>query len=201
MRKQQGLTLLELVVAVGVFALFSVMAYGALDQILTQRDHLEREQTFWRTLSLVMLRFQDDLSQARSRSVRDIDGNVLPALRGQPTDTRAVSEPTLEFTRGGVLELADTMHTTLQRVGYRLRDDTLVRLVWPVLDRSPQTEPLETTLLKEVESFNVRFFGPTGEWLDNWPSEGVPDALPRGIELTLVLRERGEFIRFFVVNG
>lgn len=201
MQKQKGLTLLELVVAVAILALFSVMAYGALDQILTQRDHLEREQTFWRTFSLVMLRFQDDLSQARPRPVRDIDGNLLPPLHGQPTDTRALADPTIEFTRGGVLELNDGAHTVLQRVGYRLRDDTLLRLVWPVLDRSPQTQPSETLLLKEVESFTVRFFGPTGDWLEQWPTEGVSDALPRGVELTLRLQGRGEFTRFFVVNG
>jgi general secretion pathway protein J len=201
MQKQKGLTLLELVVAVAILALFSVMAYGALDQILTQRDHLEREQTFWRTFSLVMLRLQDDLSQARPRSVRDIDGNLLPPLRGQPTDTRALAEPTIEFTRGGMLELNHGAHTVLQRVGYRLRDDTLLRLVWPVLDRSPQTQPSETLLLKEVESFSVRFFGPTGDWLEQWPTEGVREALPRGIELTLRLQGRGEFTRFFVVNG
>ena len=97
MQKQKGLTLLELVVAVAILALFSVMAYGALDQILTQRDHLEREQTFWRTFSLVMLRFQDDLSQARPRPVRDIDGNLLPPLHGQPTDTRALADPTVDL--------------------------------------------------------------------------------------------------------
>lgn len=201
MHKQKGLTLLELVVAVAIFALFSVMAYGALDQILTQRDHLEREQVFWRTLSLVMLRLQDDLAQTRPRSVRDIDGTLLPPLRGQPTDTRALAEPTIELTRGGVLELNDGAHTVLQRVGYRLRDDMLVRLVWPVLDRSPQTQPSETLLLKEVESFSVRFFGPTGDWLEQWPSEGASGALPHGVELTLRLQGRGEFTRFFVVNG
>ncbi len=201
MRKQKGLTLLELVVAVAIFALFSVMAYGALDQILTQRDHIEREQLFWRTLSLVMLRLEDDLAQTRPRSVRDIDGNVLPPLRGQPTDTRALAEPTLELTRGGVLELSEGAHTVLQRVGYRLRDDTLVRLVWPVLDRSPQTEPVETLLLKEVESFSVRFLGTTDDWLDQWPAEGVSAALPRGLELTLQLQGRGEITRFFAVNG
>jgi general secretion pathway protein J len=200
MRKQRGLTLIELVIAIGIFALFSAMAYGALDRIMSQRDRLENEQLFWRTLSLAFLRVEDDLAQARPRRVRDIDGNVLPSLRGQPTDTRALAEPTLEFTRGGVIDLSTGGNTVLQRVGYRLQDGRLVRLTWSVLDRGPQSKPTEATLLKDVDAFSVRFLGPNDEWLDQWPIEGVADELPRGIELTLQLKDRGEFTRSFVVN-
>jgi general secretion pathway protein J len=201
MRKQQGLTLLELVIAIGVFALFSAMAYGALDRIMSQRDRLESEQLFWRTLSLVFLRVEEDLAQARPRQIRDIDGNVLPSLRGQPTDTRAVAEATLEFTRGGVIDLSAGANTILQRVGYRLQNDQLLRLSWSVLDRAPQTKPAEAVLLKDVEAFSVRFLGPNDDWLEQWPIEGVADELPRGVELTLQLKGRGEFTRSFVVNG
>lgn len=200
MRRQQGLTLLELVIAIGVFALFSAMAYGALDRIMSQRDRLESEQLFWRTLSLVFLRVEDDLAQARPRRIRDIDGNVLPALRGQPTDTRAVADPTLEFTRGGVIDLSIGGNTVLQRVGYRLQDQQLLRLSWSVLDRGPQSKPAEAVLLKDVETFSVRFLAPNGDWLEQWPTEGVVDELPRGIELTVQLKGRGEFTRSFVVN-
>jgi general secretion pathway protein J len=200
MRRQHGLTLLELVIAIGIFALFSAMAYGALDRIMSQRDRLESEQLFWRTLSLVFLRVEDDLAQARPRRIRDIDGNVLPSLRGQPTDTRAVAEPTLEFTRGGVIDLSIGGNTILQRVGYRLQDQQLLRLSWPVLDRGPQSRPAEAVLLKDVEAFSVRFLGPNGDWLEQWPTQGVADELPRGVELTVQLKGRGEFTRSFVVN-
>lgn len=200
MRAQRGLTLIELVIAIGVFALFSAMAYGALDRIISQRDRLESEQLFWRTLSLVFLRVEEDMAQARPRRVRDIDGNFLPSLRGQPTDTRAVAEPTLEFTRGGVIDLSTGGNAVLQRVGYRLQDDRLLRLSWPVLDRGPQSKPTEAVLLKDVEAFSVRFLGPNDEWLEQWPAEGVANELPRGVEFTLQLKGRGEFTRSFVVN-
>ena len=200
MRTQRGLTLIELVIAIGVFALFSAMAYGALDRIMSQRERIENEQIFWRTLSLVFLRVGDDMAQVRPRRVRDIDGNILPSLRGQPTDTRAVAEPTLELTRGGVIDLSAAGATVLQRVGYRLQDDHLVRLSWPVLDRGPQSKPTEAVLLKDVEAFSVRFLGPDDEWLEQWPVEGVANELPRGIEFTLRLKDRGEFTRSFVVN-
>lgn len=198
---QGGLTLLELIVAVGVFALFSVMAYGALNRVLDQRDQIEQKQAYWRVLSLAFLRMEEDMAHVRARSVRDIDGTTLPSLRGQPTDTRALADPTLELTRGGVLVFSEGARSDLQRVGYRLEDNVLLRLTWPVLDRAPQTKPFESPLLREVETFEVRFYSLGGNWIDVWPVEELSEELPRGVEVTLTLTNGYEFKRVFFVNG
>ncbi len=198
---QGGLTLLELIVAVGVFALFSVMAYGALNRVLDQRDQIEQKQAYWRVLSLTFLRMEEDMAHARVRPVRDIDGTTLPSLRGQPTDTRALADPTLELTRGGVLVFSEGARSDLQRIGYRLEDNVLLRLTWPVLDRAPQTKPFESPLLKEVEAFEVRFYSLGGNWIDVWPVEELSEELPRGVEVTLTLTNGYEFKRVFFVNG
>ncbi len=200
-KSQRGVTLLELIVAVGVFALFSVMAYGALNRILDQRDQIEQKREYWRTLSLTFLRMEEDMAQARARSVRDIDGTTLPSLRGQPTDTRALADPTLELTRGGLLVFGEDVRSDLQRVGYRLEDNVLLRLTWPVLDRAPQTKPFESLLLRDVETFEVRFYSLGGNWIDVWPVEELSEELPRGIEVTLTLTNGNEFKRIFFVNG
>jgi general secretion pathway protein J len=200
-KPQRGLTLLELIVAVGVFALFSVMAYSALNRVLDQRDQIEEKRAYWRGLSLTFLRMEEDMAQARARPVRDIDGTTLPALRGQPTDTRALADPTLELTRGGVLVFGEGVRSDLQRVGYRLEDNVLLRLTWPVLDRAPQTKPFESPLLRDVETFEVRFYSLGGNWIDVWPVEELSEELPRGVEVTLTLTNGNEFKRVFFVNG
>ena len=200
-KPQRGVTLLELIVAVGVFALFSVMAYGALNRILDQRDQIEQKREYWRTLSLTFLRMEEDMAQARARPVRDIDGTTLPSLRGQPTDTRALADPTLELTRGGLLVFGEGARNDLQRVGYRLEDNVLLRLTWPVLDRAPQTKPFESPLLRDVETFEVRFYSLGGNWIDVWPVEELSEELPRGVEVTLTLTNGNEFKRVFFVNG
>ena len=200
-KPQRGLTLLELIVAVGVFALFSVMAYSALNRVLDQRDQIEEKRAYWRGLSLTFLRMEEDMAQARARPVRDIDGTTLPALRGQPTDTRALADPTLELTRGGVLVFGEGVRSDLQRVGYRLEDNVLLRLTWPVLDRAPQTKPFESPLLRDVETFEVRFYSLGGNWIDVWPVEELSEELPRGVEVTLTLTNGSEFKRVFFVNG
>ena len=200
-KPQRGVTLLELIVAVGVFALFSVMAYGALNRILDQRDQIEQKREYWRTLSLTFLRMEEDMAQARARPVRDIDGTTLPSLRGQPTDIRALADSTLELTRGGVLVFGEGIRSDLQRVGYRLEDNVLLRLTWPVLDRAPQTKPFESPLLRDVETFEVRFYSLGGNWIDVWPVEELSEELPRGVEVTLTLMNGNEFKRVFFVNG
>jgi general secretion pathway protein J len=200
-KPQCGLTLLELIVAIGVFALFSVMAYGALNRVLDQRDQIEEKREYWRALSLTFLRMEEDMAQARARPVRDIDGTTLPSLRGQPTDTRTLADPTLELTRGGVLVFGEGVHSDLQRVGYRLEDTVLLRLTWPVLDRAPQTKPFESPLLRDVETFEVRFYSLGGNWIDVWPVEELSEELPRGVEVILTLTNGNEFKRVFFVNG
>jgi general secretion pathway protein J len=201
MKNTRGFTLLELLVAISIFAIISAMAYGGLTRVLQDRDRLEVEHEFWRALSLTFARLEEDLSQTRSRTIRDVVGFDQPALRGQPTDTRAMGWPSLEFTRGGVLTFDAGARSDMQRVGYRLVEGTLQRLLWPVLDRAPDTKPLELPLIKNVESFQVRFYSPSGVWLDEWPPGGANDPPPRGVEVKLTLTGRGEFTRLFLVNG
>jgi general secretion pathway protein J len=211
--RASGFTLLEVLVAVGIFALFSAMAYGSLLRILDTRDRLETERDYWRTLSLSLMLIEEDLAQARGRAVRGPDGlTVLPAFRGQAVDSRALGEPSLEFTRGGQVVLGDGARSDMQRVGYQLREGTLSRLVWPALDLPPVSEPRELPLLEHVEELRVRFYDKPsaqqpGRWVNSWPATtqtGVPmapDALPLAVELTLKIEGRGEIVRVFQVKG
>jgi general secretion pathway protein J len=202
-----GFTLLEVLVAVGIFALFSAMAYGSLLRILDIRDRLQTERDFWRGLSISLLLVEDDLAQARPRTVRGVDGLIRPAFRGQPVDSRALGEPSLEFTRGGQIVLGDGARSDLQRVGYRLREGTLLRLVWPALDQPVVSEPREAPLLEHVEELRVRFYAQLSGWVDSWPANtqtGAPtanNALPLAVEVTLKIEGRGEIVRVFQVNG
>jgi general secretion pathway protein J len=205
-RTIQGFTLLELLVAMSIFALVSTIAYGGLIQVLQSRDRLEAERQFWRSLSLTYWYLQQDLGHARERTVRDVDGNPLPALRGQAVDPRALGEPSLEFTRGGLPVLSDAVRGDLQRVAYRLSEGVLYRLTWPSLDRAPQSKPVEAPLLQDVETLSLRFFS-ANVWSGQWPLPAISGAanvnlttLPRGVEVKIKFSHHDEFTRTFVVN-
>jgi general secretion pathway protein J len=200
-RTTAGLTLIELLVALAVFGIFSVLAYGGLSRLLDGRARLEAEQRLWQQLSQVFLRLSDDLAHARPRTVRDVAGFTLPAFVGQPVDPRALAEPSLELTRGGELHYGEGLHSDLRRTAYRLREGRLLRLTWPVLDRPPVTAPLEAELLGDVEAFELRFYDAGGGSGVTWPpAGGASDPLPRAVEVVVAVKSVGRFRRLFLVN-
>jgi general secretion pathway protein J len=198
--RSTGMTLIELLIAVAVFGIFSVLAYGGLSRLIANRERLDVERQFWSEMSLAFTRMHDDLAHARARRVRDVSGFPLPAFRGEPTDTRALAEPSLEFTRGGEIDISAARRSDLRRVAYRLRDGTLERLTWPVLERAPVSEPIELPLLTNVEEFTVTFFAAVGTKSERWPTHET-EVLPRAVEVTIQIAGRGRYTRLFLVNG
>lgn len=206
-RRTRGLTLFEMLVAIAIFAIVSIMTYGVLDQVLRGRDRVTAERRFWSGLAMCYAHLQDDLSQVRPRPVIDDDGQMLPAFIIRPADVRTLSAPQLEFTRGGVLVTGDAVRSDLERVGYELRHNVLWRLNWPVLDRAPSTVPVKSEILRNVTEFRVRAFSPDQLWSDLWPplaggasSPAMVNPLPRGVEVKLSIRGRGRFKWLFLVH-
>jgi general secretion pathway protein J len=198
--RQRGFTLLEVLVAMAIFSILSIVAYGGLSTVLDTRDRLQAQRVYWQVLDGTLQRLEDDLAHARARKVRDLDGTVLPAFLGQPTDTRALGAPSVEFTRGGVIAWGNVARPDMVRVGYRLADGKLARLTWPALDRAPATQPAESPLLEGVEEFKLRFMNATGAWLDAWPAPNSNELLPAGVEVELALKDRGRYKRRFSVH-
>ena len=195
-----GFTLIELLVALVIFGIFAVFAYAGLSRLLESRERLTEEQRVWQGLSQAFLRISDDVAHARSRPVRDAGGSDLRAFVGRLYDSRALGEPSLELTRGGELSYGGAPRSDLRRVAYRLKEGRLVRITWPVLDRAPVTEPLEAPLLADVEIFELRFYGDSGQSVETWPTATSGPDVPRAMEVTLAVKGLGRFKRLFLVN-
>ena len=79
-----------------------------------------------------------------------------------------------------------------------------MRRVWPVLDRAPDSLPLEQRLLTGVSDFSLRFRGDrAGRWESAWPPDGAgldEARLPLAVEVALELEGFGRITRL-VVTG
>lgn len=193
-----GFTLLELLLAIAIFALISAMAYGGLRAVLDAAEVTERQSRRLGELQRAFLRLETDLEQVVPRGIRDAYGDRQPALRYEEGLSGL-----LEFTRGGRPNPAGFARSALERVAYRVKDKALYRYSWPTLDRGDERPPLELELVSGVETLQVRFLQATGEWVDRWPQgeKDDPSQLPRAVRVTLQIEGFGEIYRVLRIAG
>ena len=190
-----GFTLLELLVALAVFAVISVAAYSGLQSVLFTQVVVELETQRLAQVQMAFNFLERDMEQAVPRGIRDEYGLERPAL-----ESNTLGGELLTLTRAGWDNPLEQERATLQRLAYRLQEGRLVRQYWDTLDRSGIVEPRETTLLDDVLETEVRFLDEQDAWQPEWPPRGAGEAttmLPRAIEFSVVLGDWGEITRLF----
>ncbi|MBT8081253.1 MAG: type II secretion system minor pseudopilin GspJ [Gammaproteobacteria bacterium] len=195
MKRQSGMTLIEVLVAMAIFAIMGAVASLLLRQTLDNSellgDRMDRLQSIQRTMTAL----SSEVLQAAPRPVRAGLGNDEPALQSSFS-----AEFALQLTHNGWPNSAGVPRSTQRRTAYRIEDDELIRYHWNVLDRTVSNVPITTVLLDEVDSLTFRFLQQNGDWTDQWPPVAAgatanSSALPRAVEILLVLPDEGELTR------
>ncbi len=199
--RHTGFTLLELLVALAVFAIMSVAAYTGLRSVLSAQVHVEAEAQRLAQVQMAFHFLKNDIEQIVPREIRDEYGDLRPAL-----ESADISGKLFVFTRSGWDNPLEHPRASLQRVAYRLKEERLLRLYWDTLDRNGISEPQTTLLLENVQDARIRFLGGSveDEWQTVWPppenEEGAVSSLPRAIELSITLSDWGEILRLFLLS-
>lgn len=199
-----GFTLLELLVAMGIFAIIGAMAMGGLNAVVGQATQAGIQNERLARLQRAMRLLSNDLGAIEPRFVRDQlgSGRELPVL----ADGRGTY--LIRLTRGGWSNPAGLPHRgTLQRVQYRLEEGTLYREYWAVVDvGSLGQEPRSEELLTGVREARFLFYDgkdTSGEWEQQWPplrsTAAGGGTRPRAIQVTLDLEDWGEIERIVEV--
>lgn len=203
MRYARGFTLLELLVAVSVFAVVAVMAYGGLHLVLGNSRDIERQAQTLAALQTTFSYLQRDIEQSMPRPMRDELGESRPAFLGHDLAS-AASGMFMEFTRGGYRAPGTTVGGSLQRVAYAFREGNLERMIWEVLDRAEDSAPAATVLVQDVDAVSVRFLDQEGNWTSDWSAQQGPggdDVLPRAVEIGIEVNGWGRVTRLLPVAG
>ena len=186
-RANHGFTLLELLVAVAIFAVVATLAWGGLDAIVRSRRVLDDEAAQLAKLQRALGRFDRDLTAALPRPIRNERGQVEPALAG---DAQRFDVSTVAAAGGTV------MTPTLQRVSWHCADGQLRRTHWAAPDRTFATAKQEQVLLDKVADCRLRYLAQDGTRSERWPLPEMPaNVLPRGVEFGFHLEGHGEFLR------
>lgn len=189
-RRQRGLTLIELMVALAIFAVLGVLSYRALAEVSTSRTRLEEGFERWRSIGRAMQRIDADLLQL-----------VAPATSSSPTTSAQASPPLLltsAASGGAELQLLRLDEARgVRRVGYRLVDGRLDWLRWS--GRDAFGEPTVEPLLGNVRNVRWRFLT-GGNRVDAWPPGDRRGTLPDAVILELELPDHGTLTRFIALR-
>ena len=190
----RGFTLVELLVALAILALLSVLGYRSIASLTDSEVRLSAETGRWRSLDALFTRLEADLRQAQPRGAR-IAGGIEPAwLGGADFDGNA----DLRFSRSGP-EFALEPGSAGQRLGYRLRNGAVEVLYWPYLDIAPGALPTAYVLADGISRVRVDYLDSSGAWRERWPVAGGP-ALPRAVRVELTLAEGETVDRWLVLQ-
>ena len=195
--REAGFTLIEILVAVAIFAIAAQLAFGGLRNILNARSQLLPRHEAAAQMRYAVSILSQDLVAAAPRAVRDALGDPAAAMRTGGPDLL------IEFSRLDAARPTLMDAVGVYRVGYRLAEGALVRDTWPVIDTLQSTRPVSQVLINGVREFHLRFLSGAGgaTWQDQWPAaDSALAAVPRAIEFELVF-EDGRTLRRLLLPG
>ena len=204
MGRAAGFTLIELVVAMSIFAVLSLAGWQVFNNLMTTRERASVQAERLSAEQLAYAQLLRDLTQAVARPVRDESG-VQPAL--------LLDAQGLSLTRIGYFDPRFSQVSPLERVQYVLENEDLVRLSNPQIDQAGVAQPTRTVLLRDVQQLRFEALNPEPQAL--WPSladqpasspdQGVRPAgdtrLPRGVQVTLTQQGRERLWVFALVDA
>lgn len=185
MRPAGGFTLIEMLVALAIFAMVSTVSFTGIMVMIDNRERVAAHADRLAAVQTAIALIERDLQQTVARPIRDPMGDPRAAML---SDDLAA----LEFTRSGRSNPLGVRRSELERVAYRIEEDTLMRLSWDVLDQPPEPSRSDRTLLDDATDISLRFMDDDAQWTATWPPAGaLPGSprLPRAVEITIELED------------
>ena len=171
MTNERGFTLIEMLVALSLFAAIAAIGVGLLRSSVDTQDAVQTRLKAMGGVNRLRAVMANDLAQAVQRSTRGPAGEAVPAFVGSSTG--------FAFVHGGAAALDGSPRPAVERVAYALVGGEWRRATQPMLDGTALNAG--DRLLGDV-AVVVRYRDASGNWGESWNSE--PGAsLPRAVEV------------------
>tara|TARA_B110001469_G_scaffold51625_1_gene50100 strand:+ start:55 stop:678 length:624 start_codon:yes stop_codon:yes gene_type:complete len=187
--REDGFTLIEVMVSVTIMALMSVLSYQAVNVVIEvnerSRSDLAEEAKLQRAWQII----GQDLLHLRPRTFVDERGSIESAYLTDP------SEFGLRFSRGGG-PMIRSNPSGVRRIAYSINEEQqLQRQSWAITGSTRDSEGTRLLILNDVEEILLEHLTPDYSYDPNWPplnQKVTIRSLPKMIRLTIRLVDKTE---------
>lgn len=146
MIKQSGFTLLELVIAMAIFALLGLASWGLFDAVVRVQQGTDAHEREFRRLQRAVAMIERDVLHVTPHSV-------------------VLSQGVLHVQRSHWRNPLDQPRSERQTLTYRIDNGAL----WRDSQSDPGSAPQRQRLLGDVHALGWRLFDPQSGWRSDWP--------------------------------
>lgn len=185
MRKPpRGFTLVEILVALFVFSILSLVMANGLHRLLHVQGEVNEQARQLRNLQWVVLRLTRDLSGAIDRPITLAHGQEAASFVGRPNE----------------FQLTCFNGEVQQRVEYHEDNHRLVRWVWPTLDQAEGASVAKRVIFTQLNDVHFEYLDKRGLYHQGWPLQAdAPQSLPKAVRVTMQIPHWGRFVQTFPV--
>ncbi|WP_133130585.1 GspJ family T2SS minor pseudopilin variant LspJ [Legionella yabuuchiae] len=193
----KGYTLIEIMIALAVFAILAVITSTSMYHAFTTRSRVNEQADRLNSLQLTMTIIERDTKQIIDRAIRGNDMLLIPSFIGEPSYT--------EFTRDGIVNPNSIeKRSTLKRIAYLCQNNELIRRSWRMLDTPNREQFSDKVLLDNVKGCKFAYLTRSRQVLSHWRANAVQqnqikEPLPVALQIDLELRVWGRMNLLFIV--
>jgi len=195
--KTRGFTLIEILIALAVFAILATITSSAMYHAFNTRARVTKQADRLNTLQLAITMIGRDVQQTIERSIVSGDMHVSPAFVGESNY--------VEFTRSGVVNPNSlAQRSTLKRVAFLCGGGKLIRRSWQQLDTPARKQVQDRILLTDLDECSIAYLAHNRQILSEWRENAVQEdqkkeTLPSAIQFTLTLHDWGNMSLLFII--
>lgn len=195
--KKFGYTLVEVMIALAVFAILSVATATAIYHAFNTRAQLNVQSERLNTIRMAIALIQRATQQVVVRNVRGSDMRLFPAFVG--------NNNYFEFTTGGETNPnATLLKSTLKRVAFICQNHQLKRRSWVSLDTAYRKQYQDSILIGSLQRCSFAYLANNRQILDEWRENPVKqnqklEPVPMAIKITLTLKDNQELSLLFAL--
>ncbi len=197
MKINKGFTLIEILIALMVFAILATITSSALYYAFNARAKVTLQAERLNELQLAISIIQQDTNQTVERAIRGNEMRLFPVFVGQPKY--------LELTRDGNINPRSLeKRSSLKRIALVCTKDTLYRRTWDSLDPKDRNVYEDKLLVNNLSACDFKYLNQSLQVLTEWREQAVTqnqrkESFPKAIQVNLILNDWGEMNLLFII--